>query len=330
MVEKRPALGKGLSALIPDAPEPPVRAGSLEVDVDLLEPNRFQPRTHVDPAGIEELARSIKANGMVQPIVVRREGARYQIIAGERRWRAAQHAGLLKVPGRREGRRRPGKSARLLEWALDREHPARGPEPDRGGPRLPADDGRVRSHAGGGGRGGGEGPLVGGQHPAAAAAARRGSRAGGGRRAVDGPRARAAGARAGRGDQEGGRRTSSPAACRSARPRRWSSESWPARRRPPSRGRSIPTRARPRASCAWRSARRCGSCERRRAARSRSTSRPRTNCSGSTRRSRRTEVTRKNQRIRDRGSGMGSGIRDQGSGIGSIRAQGHDDAGRNS
>ena len=98
MVEKRLALGKGLSALIPDAPEPPARAGSLEVDVDLLEPNRFQPRTHVDPAGIEELARSIKANGMVQPIVVRREGARYQIIAGERRWRAAQHAGLLKVP----------------------------------------------------------------------------------------------------------------------------------------------------------------------------------------------------------------------------------------
>jgi ParB family chromosome partitioning protein len=117
MVEKRPALGKGLSALIPDAPEPPVRLGSLEVDVDLLEPNRFQPRTHVDPAGIDELARSIKANGMVQPIVVRREGTRYQIIAGERRWRAAQHAGLLKVPVVVK-EIPPGGEGRLLEWAL--------------------------------------------------------------------------------------------------------------------------------------------------------------------------------------------------------------------
>jgi ParB family transcriptional regulator, chromosome partitioning protein len=117
MVEKRPALGKGLSALIPDAPEPAVRAGSLEVDVDLLEPNRFQPRTHVDPAGIDDLARSIKANGMVQPIVVRREGARYQIIAGERRWRAAQQAGLLKVPVVVK-EIAPGQEGRLLEWAL--------------------------------------------------------------------------------------------------------------------------------------------------------------------------------------------------------------------
>jgi ParB family transcriptional regulator, chromosome partitioning protein len=117
MVEKRPALGKGLSALIPDAPEPAARQGSLEVDVDLLEPNRFQPRTHVDAAGIDELARSIKANGMVQPIIVRREGARFQIIAGERRWRAAQQAGLLKVPVVvREIA--PGEEARLLEWAL--------------------------------------------------------------------------------------------------------------------------------------------------------------------------------------------------------------------
>jgi len=116
MVEKRPALGKGLSALIPDAPEP-ARPGSLEVDVDLLEPNRFQPRTHVDAAGIDDLARSIKANGMVQPIVVRREGSRFQIIAGERRWRAAQQAGLLKVPVVVKDIA-PGDEGRLLEWAL--------------------------------------------------------------------------------------------------------------------------------------------------------------------------------------------------------------------
>ncbi len=115
MVEKRPALGKGLSALIPDAPEP--RAGQLEVDLDLLEPNRFQPRTHVDPAGIEDLARSIKANGMVQPILVRRDGPRYQIIAGERRWRAAQRAGLLRVPVVVRDVESP-QDPRLLEWAL--------------------------------------------------------------------------------------------------------------------------------------------------------------------------------------------------------------------
>ncbi len=116
MADKRPALGKGLSALIPQAPEP-ARSGTLELDLDLLEPNRFQPRTHVDAAGIEDLARSIKANGMVQPIIVRREGARYQIIAGERRWRAAQQAGLLKVPVvvKEIG---PGEDHRLLEWAL--------------------------------------------------------------------------------------------------------------------------------------------------------------------------------------------------------------------
>jgi ParB family transcriptional regulator, chromosome partitioning protein len=117
MVEKRPALGKGLSALIPDAPEPPARSGALEIDVDLLEPNRFQPRMHVDPAGIDDLARSIKANGMVQPIVVRRDGARYQIIAGERRWRAAQQAGLLKVPVVVKDVA-AGEEGRLLEWAL--------------------------------------------------------------------------------------------------------------------------------------------------------------------------------------------------------------------
>jgi len=96
MAEKRPALGKGLSALIPDPSEP--RSASLEVDVDRLSPNRFQPRSHVDQAALEDLARSIRANGIIQPIVVRREGSGYQIIAGERRWRAAQHAGLLRVP----------------------------------------------------------------------------------------------------------------------------------------------------------------------------------------------------------------------------------------
>jgi ParB family transcriptional regulator, chromosome partitioning protein len=95
-MEKRPALGKGLSALIPDAPEP--RLSSLEVDIDRLSPNEFQPRAHVDDARLTELARSIQSNGVIQPIVVRRLGDRFQIIAGERRWRAAGRAGLLRVP----------------------------------------------------------------------------------------------------------------------------------------------------------------------------------------------------------------------------------------
>jgi ParB family chromosome partitioning protein len=96
MIERRPALGKGLSALIPDAPEP-ARSGPLEVDVDLLTPNERQPRLHMDDTRLEELAQSIRHNGIIQPIVVRRHGNGYRIITGERRWRAAQRAGLLKV-----------------------------------------------------------------------------------------------------------------------------------------------------------------------------------------------------------------------------------------
>ena len=97
MIDRRPALGKGLSALIPDAPEAP-RGGVMEVDIDLLAPNDLQPRVQMDDAKLQELAESIKANGIIQPILVRRTGTSYRIIAGERRWRAAQRAGLHKVP----------------------------------------------------------------------------------------------------------------------------------------------------------------------------------------------------------------------------------------
>jgi ParB family chromosome partitioning protein len=102
-MEKRPALGKGLSALIPDAteiPPPPSAAATapVEADIDRLQPNEFQPRGAMDDAKLQELAASIKANGIIQPIVVRRAGDRFQIIAGERRWRAAKLAGLSRVP----------------------------------------------------------------------------------------------------------------------------------------------------------------------------------------------------------------------------------------
>ena len=95
-MDRRPALGKGLSALIPDAPEP--RMSPVEVDIDRLEPNDFQPRRSVDEARLGDLTTSIRSNGIIQPIVVRKVGDRFQIIAGERRWRAAKRAGLLRVP----------------------------------------------------------------------------------------------------------------------------------------------------------------------------------------------------------------------------------------
>jgi ParB family chromosome partitioning protein len=96
-MERRPALGKGLSALIPDLPDLP-RTAPVEADIDRLAPNAFQPRMDVNDARLQELAQSIKSNGVIQPIVVRRIGDRFQIIAGERRWRAAKLAGLLRVP----------------------------------------------------------------------------------------------------------------------------------------------------------------------------------------------------------------------------------------
>ncbi len=108
MAEKRPALGRGLSALIPEAPAevapvPAQAAGAargvpLEVDLDRIVPNPRQPRVQMDQGPLEELAQSIRVNGIIQPILVRRSGDRYEIIAGERRWRAAQIAGLLRAP----------------------------------------------------------------------------------------------------------------------------------------------------------------------------------------------------------------------------------------
>jgi ParB family transcriptional regulator, chromosome partitioning protein len=122
----RNALGRGLGALIRE-PEPQVPAnptpvaetspvslpatggvpiavgdggGSsapMQIDIDLIEPSPYQPRTRFREEALEELARSIRASGIIQPIVVRQVGKRFQLIAGERRWRAAQRAGLNSV-----------------------------------------------------------------------------------------------------------------------------------------------------------------------------------------------------------------------------------------
>jgi ParB family chromosome partitioning protein len=86
-----------LSALLSDT-APTTSEELLEIDIDLIEPSPAQPRTHFDEERLEELAQSIRSNGIVQPLLVRRRGARYQLVAGERRWRAAQRAGLQRVP----------------------------------------------------------------------------------------------------------------------------------------------------------------------------------------------------------------------------------------
>lgn len=93
----RRALGRGLSALLSDTPVT-TNEQILEVDIDLIEPNSLQPRTNFDEERLEELAQSIRANGIIQPILVRRtNNDKYQLIAGERRWRAAQRAGLQRI-----------------------------------------------------------------------------------------------------------------------------------------------------------------------------------------------------------------------------------------
>lgn len=94
----RQPLGRGLSALLGEEKAPAEAASSTEIDIDLIEPNPDQPRTTFTEDRLEELAQSIRANGVVQPIVVRKVGSRYQIVAGERRWRASQRAELRRIP----------------------------------------------------------------------------------------------------------------------------------------------------------------------------------------------------------------------------------------
>jgi len=92
------ALGKGLGAFIPDEFSILKEERFAEVEIDEIKPNPFQPRMKFDDQSIEELAQSIKESGVVQPVLVTPEDDHYKIIVGERRWRAAQKAGLRKIP----------------------------------------------------------------------------------------------------------------------------------------------------------------------------------------------------------------------------------------
>ncbi len=93
----RQALGRGLAALIPQA-SGVAPAGLRDLPIERITPNRKQPRKQFESASLDELAESIRARGVLQPIVVRRRGDDYEIVAGERRWRAAQRAGLERIP----------------------------------------------------------------------------------------------------------------------------------------------------------------------------------------------------------------------------------------
>ncbi len=92
-----PAVTTGGSAAAAAPAMTAAPSGPLQVDIDLIEPSPYQPRTRFREEALDELARSIQSSGIIQPLVVRRVGSRYQLIAGERRWRAAQRAGLTSV-----------------------------------------------------------------------------------------------------------------------------------------------------------------------------------------------------------------------------------------
>lgn len=91
-------MGRGLSALISTAPSPEGSEELRELEIDLIKPGEQQPRTSFDEAKLQELAQSIRVSGIIQPLLVRRRGGLFELVAGERRWRAAQLAGLSRVP----------------------------------------------------------------------------------------------------------------------------------------------------------------------------------------------------------------------------------------
>ncbi len=104
MVAKKKRLGRGLGSLIGNvqgitqASEDDIASGLTELPIDKIQRGEYQPRKHFDEEALQELANSISAQGVIQPIVVRKEGSHYELIAGERRWRASQLAGLQSIP----------------------------------------------------------------------------------------------------------------------------------------------------------------------------------------------------------------------------------------
>ena len=96
-IQPQPTTASGSAAAATPARQPMQAGGPQEIDIDLIEPSPYQPRTKFHEQALDELARSIKTSGIIQPLVVRPIGSRFQLIAGERRWRAAQRAGLTKV-----------------------------------------------------------------------------------------------------------------------------------------------------------------------------------------------------------------------------------------
>ncbi len=185
---RRSGLGKGLSALIPTEVVGDRSSALREVPIGSIKPNPRQPRVNFDEETMSSLAASIKELGVLQPVLVRQIGGEaadeFELIAGERRWRAARRAGLQTIPvlvqtsdEYAESRAGPGG-----------EPPPPGPQRPRGGRRLPAADRGVRVHPRPGGHPGREEPHRGDQHPPAAPASVRGPAPAG--RGPDHPRPR--------------------------------------------------------------------------------------------------------------------------------------------
>ena len=114
MATKRKALGKGLGALLPSVPAGAAEKTYMDLPIEEITPNQYQPRTNFNEESLNELAQSIKSDGVIQPVIVRRSGAGYELITGERRWRAAKRAGLKTIPAVV----RDVSEFRTLEWAL--------------------------------------------------------------------------------------------------------------------------------------------------------------------------------------------------------------------
>ena len=94
----RKALGRGINALLRETEAPAAFKGLEQIQITLIDPNPFQPRTELSESALEDLANSIRATGILQPILIRPAGERYQLVAGERRWRAATKAGIETIP----------------------------------------------------------------------------------------------------------------------------------------------------------------------------------------------------------------------------------------